>query len=151
MTQLADRMLPFRASRRCLYRLGGGVLAGVSHVVGGGPQVHFLGGHAPLSRRRCFRGLDDGNALGGGDGLLLVFVFLPRLSIVERTVPVLLVVTANRAAAYISQLCCMDTNNLNEGQIILKMLCAITSFGRFGSNPSGQKFHSDQIGEILHA
>lgn len=72
--------------------------------MGGGPQVHFLGGHAPLSRRRRLRGLDDGNALGGGDGLLLVFVFLSRLSVVERAVPVLLVVAANRTADYINEL-----------------------------------------------
>lgn len=103
LRQFGDKALPFSASLRSLYLRGGGVWAIVSRVVGGGSQVHFFGGCAPLSRGRRLCGLDDGNALGGGDGLLLVLVLLPRLPVMERPIPVFLVVAANRTAAHIDE------------------------------------------------
>lgn len=103
LRRLANKALLLSVFPRCLYLLGGGVWTVVSRVVGGGPEVHFFGGCAPLSRGRRLCGLDDGNALGGGDSLLLILVFLPRLSIVERPVPVLLVVAADRTAACIHE------------------------------------------------
>jgi len=85
-------------SYACSYLFGGGGWALVSHVVGCGPQVHHLGRDAPLPRRRGLRCLDDVNGLGG-DGLLFVFELFPRLAVVRRATPVLLVVATETETA----------------------------------------------------